>query len=73
MRDQENMEAARKIIDTLGVDKSGILSGLMAACANCERYGPQAGKPCMSLRLALDVGVEYMPPEWCRDKSVMSN
>lgn len=54
----------------MGTDKNspGLLMGLMDACADCDRWGPKDGKPCMSLRLALDMGVEYTPPEWCKDK-----
>ena len=66
----DGFNTAKKIMGILGVepDNPGILRGLMEACADCKRYGPQEGKPCMSLRLALDMGVKYTPPEWCRDK-----
>ena len=75
IKEMDNFETAKKIINMLGIEKNdpGILRGLMDACADCEKYGPSEGKPCMSLRLALDMGVEYTPPDWCRDKNVMAN
>lgn len=66
----DNFDRAKQIISVLGIEKDnpGILKGLTEACADCKHYGPPEGKPCMSLRLAIDMGVEYTPPEWCRDK-----
>ena len=66
-----NFETAKRILKLLGVEKDnpGIIKGLTEACNDCERYGPQNGRPCMSLRLALDMGIEYTPPEWCKDKN----
>ena len=69
----DNYETANKIIKMLGTDKTGILNGLMAACADCDRLGPRDGKPCMALRMALDNGVEYTPPKWCKDKQKTPN
>lgn len=65
---QENIETAKRIISLLGVDRTAMTKGLADACDDCEHYGPPDGKPCMSLRLALDMGIEYTPPDWCRDK-----
>ena len=73
IKEMDNFETAKGIIKLMGIDKSGVLRGLIDACNDCERYGPREGKPCMSLRLALDMGVEYKPPEWCRDKNSMAN
>ena len=66
----DGFEMAKTIIGLLGIEPGnpGILKGLMEACADCERWGPPEGKPCMSLRLALDMGVDYTPPQWCKDK-----
>ena len=67
----DNFDRAKKIIELMGIEKDnpGILKGLQEACADCEHFGPIYGKLCMSLRLALDMGVEYMPPGWCKDKT----
>ena len=64
-----NMNTARKILGLLGCKKNepGILLGLMSACAEIHKYGPPEGQPCMALRLALDCGCEYTPPQWCKD------
>ena len=69
----DNYDTANKIINMLGTDKTGLLDGLMAACSDCERYGPREGKPCMSLRLVIDNGIEYTPPKWCKDKQEYVN
>ena len=70
MRGMDNFEKAKEIIKLMGIEKDnpGVLQGLRDACNDCERYGPKEG-PCMSLRLALDLGCEYTPPEWCKDKN----
>ena len=67
----DNFDRAKRIIKLMGIEKDnpGILRGLKDACADCEHYGPRNGKPCMSLRMALDMGVEYTPPEWCKDRN----
>ena len=66
-----NYETAKKIIKTLVIEPNnpGILEGLKMACADCEHYGPKEGRPCMSLKLAREMGCEYTPPEWCKEKS----
>ena len=71
----DNIETVKKIMELLGIEKNnpGILRGLKEACAECETWGPKDGKPCASLRLALDMGCEYTPPEWCKDKIHLPN
>lgn len=68
----DNMDTARKIFGLLRVKKNdkAMLDGLKAACADCDKYGPPNGKPCMALRLALDYGCEYNPPSWCKDTPI---
>lgn len=72
---EDKLETAKKILKLLGTDKDkqALLNGLMAACAECDMWGPEDGKPCASLRLALDLGVEYTTPEWCKDKITLPN
>ena len=64
-------DTAKQIFSLLRVEKNdpGIMSGLKAACADCDRMGPKNGGSCMSLRLAQSVGCDYTPPEWCKDPS----
>ena len=71
----KNYNTARKILSILGGGKkkkdsalcAGALMGLTEACADCDKYGPKDGNPCMSLQMAREFGVEYDPPPWCKD------
>lgn len=73
-KNMDNFETAKKIMGILGLQGNdpAVIKGLMDACANCDKYGPPEGKPCMSLRLALDMGCEYTPPEWCKDRPMLN-
>lgn len=65
---EANYELAKSILTLLGVKGNGEESTAMP-CAECDKYGPVDGKPCMSLRLAREMGYTVTTPKWCKDQS----
>ena len=63
---EANYELAKGILTVLGAVGHGEESTAMP-CAECDKYGPDDGNPCMSLRLARDMGYTVTTPEWCKD------
>lgn len=62
----DNYETAKWILKTLGVKGEGKECPGMP-CDECDKLGPKDGKPCMSLKLAKDMGYVVTVPKWCKD------